>query len=267
MADKNEPGRLYRLDGMRKGIYLLPNLLTTFSLFAGFFSIVASIQDRFMEAAIAILVSAFFDAADGKVARLTNTTSRFGVEYDSLSDLVAFGVAPALLVFQWALQPWGKLGWLAAFLFTACGALRLARFNVQFDSVENKYFTGLPIPGAAAMIASTFFFYNFLGQGATPSRRFVFLAMVYLLALLMVSAIRYPSFKQINFIERKPLRWLALFVLGITLTVWQPEVMFFGGFLTYVSAGPISAVWRKIKGLREPQEEDLREIEEAGDVF
>ncbi|MBI2058173.1 MAG: CDP-diacylglycerol--serine O-phosphatidyltransferase [Nitrospirae bacterium] len=262
-----EPARIVRLDGLRKGIYLLPNLLTTFSLFSGFYSIVATFQGNHLNAAIAILVSAFFDASDGKVARLTHTTSRFGVEYDSLADLVAFGVAPAFLIYHWALGPWGRLGWLAAFLFMACGALRLARFNVQFDSVEHKWFTGLPIPGAAAMVASTYLLYNFLGKEVLDSRKFVFLAMAYLLALLMVSTIRYPSFKEVEFIQKKPIRWLALFVLAITFVVWQPEPTFFVGMLTYVCTGPVGAIIRKVKGLREPQEEDLKEIEDAGDVF
>lgn len=262
-----EPARIYKLDGMRRGIYLLPNILTTFSMFSGFYSIVATFQGKFLHAAVAILVSAFFDLADGKVARLTHTTSRFGVEYDSLSDLVAFGVAPAVFIYRWALIPWGKLGWLAAFLLMACGALRLARFNVQFDSVEHKHFSGLPIPGAASMIASTFLFMNFMGIDVGDTKKFVFLAMAYILALLMVSAIRYPSFKEVEFIQKKPLRWLALFILGITLTVWQPELMFFGGLTTYVFAGPIGAIVRKAKGLRVPEEEELREIEDAGDVF
>ena len=146
----------------RKSIFILPNLLTTCSLFAGFYAIISSVQGKFLYAAIAILVSAFFDFLDWEVARLTHSTSQFGLEYDSLSDLVAFGVAPGLLVYLWALQPFGRLGWVAAFLFVACGALRLARFNVNVSGKDEGYFQGLPIPAAACMIAATVFLFHYL---------------------------------------------------------------------------------------------------------
>ena len=138
-----------RRESLKRGVYILPNLVTTGSLFAGFYGIVATMNGNYNLAAWFILISAIFDGLDGKVARLTGTTSRFGVEYDSLADLVAFGVAPGLLMYAWALKPFGKLGWLAAFLYVVCGALRLARFNVQVDTVESKRFVGLPIPAAA----------------------------------------------------------------------------------------------------------------------
>jgi len=141
-----------------KGIYILPNLLTSISLFSGFYAIVASVNMQFTHAAYAVFVSAIFDMLDGRVARLTGSSSRFGMEYDSLSDVIAFGVAPGLLVYMWALKGYGRFGWLAAFLFVACGALRLARFNVQADNAQKKNFLGLPIPAAAATIAGSICF-------------------------------------------------------------------------------------------------------------
>ena len=143
---------------IHRGTYILPNLFTTANMFCGFFGMVNSFDGHYQTAAVAILASCLFDILDGKVARLVGATSRFGVEYDSLADLVAFGVGPAVLMYMWALKPFGRLGWLAAFLFMACGALRLARFNVQVDTVSKKYFVGLPIPGAACMVSTIVLF-------------------------------------------------------------------------------------------------------------
>src|SRR5512140_2150148 len=182
-----------RSESMRKGIYILPNLFTTGSLFAGFYGIVSGINSDYRTAAIWILVSAVFDGLDGKVARATGTTSKFGVEYDSLADLVAFGVAPGLLMYFWALKPFGRLGWLAAFLFVACGALRLARFNVQVETVESKRFVGLPIPAAASMVSATVLF--FIHMGWSSFKKPAILVLIYLLAFLMVSSVKYYSFK------------------------------------------------------------------------
>ena len=185
---------LDRRESLRKGVYLLPNLFTTGTLFAGFYGIISTMNGGYYVAAWFILVSAIFDVLDGKVARLTGTTSRFGVEYDSLADLVAFGVAPGLLMYSWALKPFGKLGWLAAFLYVVCGALRLARFNVQVDTVESKRFLGLPIPAAASMVASCVLLFYHLG-GSGSIRKVSVLILIYVLALLMVSNVRYYSFK------------------------------------------------------------------------
>jgi CDP-diacylglycerol--serine O-phosphatidyltransferase len=143
------------LENRPRSVYVLPNLFTTANLFCGFYAIIAALNYKFEISAIAILIANIFDIADGKVARITNTTSKFGVEYDSLCDLISFGVAPSLLIYCWALKPFGKFGWIASFLFTACGALRLARFNVMVSVSEKGRFTGLPIPGAASMIATT----------------------------------------------------------------------------------------------------------------
>jgi len=157
---------------LRRGVYILPSLITTGGLFAGFYSVIASFRGDFFTAAVAVLVANVCDVLDGRVARLTNTTSRFGIEYDSLADLIAFGVAPGILVYRWALEPWGSWGWLAASLYVTCGALRLARFNVQYDVSEKRHFHGLPIPAAAEVIASTVLvYYYFGGEGPTNTER------------------------------------------------------------------------------------------------
>ena len=168
---------------MRRGIYILPNLFTTGNLFCGFWAIISVFQEKFFYAAVAILLASIFDVLDGKVARLSGATSKFGVQYDSLADLVSFGIAPALLAFSWALRPYGKFGWLAAFLFVVCGALRLARFNVQSSSGEVKYFKGLPIPAAALMIALTILLYLRLIE-TDWVKDIVILVMIYVLAFL-----------------------------------------------------------------------------------
>lgn len=227
----------------KRGIYLLPNLLTTGNLFCGFYGIVAAINHDFRTAAIAILFACLFDILDGKVARLTGSDSQFGVEYDSLADLVAFGVAPAILVYLWALKPFGRLGWVAAFLFVACGALRLARFNVQTDSVPKKHFVGLPIPGAALMVATTVLFFYRMG-GSGPTQHFLLLAMTYVLGFLMVSNIPYSSFKEFDGFQRMPFRTLFLIVLLFSVIAAQPSIMLFTLGLVYVSLGPIGYVHR-----------------------
>ncbi len=233
---------------MKRGIYLLPNLFTTANLFCGFYGIVAAINHDFRTAAIAILVSCLFDILDGKVARLTRSHSRFGVEYDSLADLVAFGVAPAVLVYLWALEPFGRLGWAAAFLFVACGALRLARFNVQANSAPKKYFVGLPIPGAASMVATTVLFFYRMG-GSGPTKHFLLLAMVYVLGFLMVSSVPYYSFKEFDGFQRMPFRTLFLIILLLSVIAAQPAIMLFTLGLVYVSSGPLGyahgLVWRQ----------------------
>jgi len=184
---------------MKKGIYIAPSLLTTAALFFGFASVLASFRGDFERAAWAIVAAGIFDMLDGKVARLTNTTSKFGVEYDSLSDLISFGVAPAVLAYAWALEPFGRSGSLAAFLYVACAALRLARFNVQSETVEKDKFKGLPTPGGAGMIAATVLFYYYMGgSGAFPEKHVTLLLLVYFLAFLMVSNVAYWSTKEMG---------------------------------------------------------------------
>jgi len=245
----------------RRGIYILPNLFTTGNLFCGFWAIISVFQERFFYAAIAILLAAVFDVLDGKVARLSGATSKFGIQYDSLADLVSFGIAPALLAFSWALREYGKFGWLAAFLFVACGALRLARFNVQTSSGEVKYFKGLPIPAAASMIALTILLYHRLIETGWV-KDIVILVMIYVLAFLMVSTIRYLSFKELNLAKRKPFSIFIFVVLTMIVIVMEPTIVLFGFVLFYIFSGPANMLiaWQKKKALKKMEpvpEEDL----------
>jgi CDP-diacylglycerol--serine O-phosphatidyltransferase len=225
-------------ESMRKGIYILPNLFTTGSLFAGFYGIVATTSGNFYSAALWILVSSLFDGLDGKVARLTGTSTKFGVEYDSLADLVAFGVAPGILMYSWALKPFGRLGWLAAFLFVVCGALRLARFNVQVNTVESKRFVGLPIPAAASMVSATVLLFHRFGWPGSY-KKLAILILIYLLAFLMVSSFRYYSFKDPELIKRQPFAFLVLAILLLIIIAAEPVVMLFVVFILYIFSGPL----------------------------
>jgi CDP-diacylglycerol--serine O-phosphatidyltransferase len=246
---------------MRKGIYILPNLLTTGNLLCGFWAIISVFQEQFYYAAVAILLASVFDAFDGKVAKLSRATSKFGMQYDSLADLVSFGIAPALLAFSWALRPYGKFGWLAAFTFVACGAIRLARYNVMASSGETKYFKGVPIPVAASMIALTILLYLRLIE-TNWVKDIVILVMIYVLAFLMVSNIRYFSFKELGLAKRKPISSFVFVVLSLIVIVMEPVVVLSAFVLFYVFSGPVSMVWawRKKRVLRKMEpipEEDL----------
>ena len=246
---------------MRKGIYILPNLLTTGNLLCGFWAIISVFQEQFYYAAVAILLASVFDAFDGKVAKLSRATSKFGMQYDSLADLVSFGIAPALLAFSWALRPYGKFGWLAAFTFVACGAIRLARYNVMASSGETKYFKGVPIPVAAAMIALTILLYLRLVETGWI-KDIVILVMIYVLAFLMVSNIRYFSFKELGLAKRKPVSSFVFVVLSLIVIVMEPVVVLSAFVLFYVFSGPVSMLlaWRKKRVLRKMEpipEEDL----------
>lgn len=235
---------------MRK-IYIVPNIVTTANMFCGFYSAISSINGDYVGAAWAILAAAVFDALDGRVARLAKATSQFGVEYDSLSDLISFGLAPALLLHQWALAPFGRLGWLAAFLFLACGALRLARFNVTSATLPKAFFQGLPIPGAAGMVATFIIFHNTMGWPAEgPSdrsgRQLVALVLTFGLASLMVSTIKFPSFKELNWRSRASFGYLLIGVLVMILIAARPEVTLFLLGLTYVG---LSLAWNLVRFL------------------
>jgi CDP-diacylglycerol--serine O-phosphatidyltransferase len=230
--------RLKKMDRMRKGIYILPNLFTSASLFCGFFALLRTLQEDFYTAAIFILTSGLLDGMDGKIARYTNTTSRFGVEYDSLADVIAFCVAPGILVYAWALEPFGRLGWLAAFLFVVCGALRLARFNLQSNTVESRFFSGLPTPAAAGVIATGVLVFYEVGDTGV-SRHLTVLIVTYLLAFLMVSTFKYYGFKDIELFRRKPFRWLVIAILLLIVIVYEPEYTLFGLFFAYFISGPI----------------------------
>jgi CDP-diacylglycerol---serine O-phosphatidyltransferase len=238
---------------LKRGVYLLPNLVTTGGLFAGFYGIVATMKGDYHIAAWFILISAIFDALDGKVARLTGTTSQFGVEYDSLADIVSFGVAPGLLMYSWALQPFGKFGWLAAFLYVVCGALRLARFNVQVNTVESRRFVGLPIPAAAGMVAACVLLFYHLGGSGTIKKVSVVL-LIYVLAYLMVSNHSYHSFKDPELVKRQPFSFLVLAIIFIIVIVAQPEIMLFSIASIYVASGPLGSVVKYFRR-KAPQEE------------
>lgn len=228
-------------ESMRKGIYILPNLFTTGSLFAGFYSMVSTMNGDYRTAAIWVLVASIFDGLDGKVARLTGTSSKFGVEYDSLADVVAFGVTPGLLMYSWALRPFGRLGWLAAFLFVVCGALRLARFNVQVATVESKRFVGLPIPAAASMVSATVLLFYHFGWPSSY-KKLAILILIYCLAFLMVSNIKYYSFKDPSIIKRQPFAVLVMAVLLLIVIAAEPVIMLFVIFICYTLSGPLGFI-------------------------
>jgi len=239
---------------MKKGIYILPNLFTTASLLFGFYSIIASIGGNFPKAAVAIIISCILDGLDGKIARVTNTTSKFGAEYDSLSDLIAFGMAPAILAYSWALVPFGRYGWLAAFLFVVCGALRLARFNVQIGVIDSKVFNGLAIPAAATVIATAVLFFYYLG-GEGQFNHVSVLAGTVALALLMVSNVKYYSFKDLNFFSRKPFMTFVLIIFMLTVIVLEPQIMLFVLALSYSLSGPVWMMFKIAKKQRQKRME------------
>ncbi len=228
----------------RRGIYLLPNLFTTGALFSGFYAVIAGMHGNFEAAAIAIFVAMVLDGLDGRVARLTNTTSAFGVQYDSLSDMVSFGLAPALVMFSWALAPLGKLGWAAAFAYAACAALRLARFNTQVGVVDKRYFIGLASPAAAAVLAAIVW----SGHDAQISYELaVLVAFITVLAgALMVSNVRYYSFKGVDFKGRVPfVAMLAVIVVFVVVTIDPPRILL--GLLTlYGLSGPVIWIWNRL---------------------
>jgi CDP-diacylglycerol--serine O-phosphatidyltransferase len=229
----------------KRGIYLLPSVLTTFGMFAGFYSIISSINGEFTIAAISIMIAMMWDTLDGRVARLTNTQSAFGAEYDSLADLVSFGLAPALLVYEWSLYELGRFGWLAAFVYLACAALRLARFNTQVGIADKRFFQGLPSPAAAGVIASmiwlkiwTFASFDsevislgyYLGAGITIW-----------CGILMVSNVRYYSFKELDS-KKASFRFLLLIVLSLIILMYKPNIILFTGFFLYLLSGPFITI-------------------------
>lgn len=228
----------------RKGIYLLPNLFTTSALFSGFFAVVAGINGEFTSAAVAIFIAMVLDGLDGRVARMTNTQSAFGAEYDSLADMISFGMAPALVAFTWILQDIGKTGWVVAFLYVACAALRLARFNVQIGSVDKKWFIGLPSPSAAALVAASVWTFHSFDADALGFK-LLMLFVVAAAGVLMVSNIRYYSFKDLDFKKPVPFVVLLAVVLGFVMISVEPSVMLLLLFGAYVCSGPVLAVMRK----------------------
>jgi CDP-diacylglycerol--serine O-phosphatidyltransferase len=245
--DNGFPPRRRRRLRMRPGmhIYVLPNLITTMNMFSGFLAIIQAIKGDYVFSAYAIVAAAVFDQLDGRVARLTHSMSKFGAEYDSLCDLVSFGVAPSVMLYLWALQPLGRIGWLISFLFTACGALRLARFNVQANIVEKSYFQGLPVPMAAGIVASAVLAYSDLGWD--PQASWGLLAMTGLLAIVMVSTFRYRSFKDIDLKQRLPFHYIVVGLAIIVAVALRPEVMLFVLFMSYAVVGAVFGIlgWGK----------------------
>jgi CDP-diacylglycerol---serine O-phosphatidyltransferase len=227
---------------MRKGIYILPNTLTLCGMFMGFYSILSSLTGSYIHASWAIIIAVIFDGLDGWVARLTHSTTRFGIELDSLSDLVAFGVAPAVMLYTWTLAPFGRIGWAIAFLFMACGALRLARYNVQMGSTESKSFTGMPIPAAATIIATLVIFYHEIWE-TIPVKNYYILLLIFILAVLMVSTLRFHGAKELDFSKRKPFWLLVAIVVVFTLIVIHPPIALFMFAMIYLFGGILENIF------------------------
>jgi CDP-diacylglycerol---serine O-phosphatidyltransferase len=229
----------------RRGIYLLPNLLTTGALFSGYYAIISAMSGRFETAAIAIFIAMILDGLDGRVARLTHTESEFGVQYDSLSDMISFGAAPALVMYLWAFVDFGKVGLFAAFVHMAGGALRLARFNAQVGTADKRYFQGLPSPAAAAIIAG--FIWICIEHGYDIDVvKYPAIVLTISTGLLMVSNFRYSSFKEIDFRGKVPFFVAISVMLAIAFVMAQPETMLFLLFLGYAVSGPVvTLVMRK----------------------
>ncbi len=258
MADDVEPRLDDNPEKSRRGIYLLPNLFTTGALFAGFYAIVAAINSRYGAAAIAVFIALLLDGLDGRVARMTNTQSAFGAEYDSLSDMISFGLAPALVMYEWALvymKPmgwfWGQIGWLAAFFFAASTALRLARYNTRISSQDKRFFQGLPCPSAAALVMSMIWTWHDLGFAGSDLKIPALLVTV-AAGALMVSNLTYYSFKDLDLRERVPFVAILAVVLGLMLLSLDPPKVLFTFFALYALSGPVIGVirWRRKHGHR-----------------
>ena len=252
-----------------RGIYLLPNLFTTGAMFAGFYAIIAGIGGRYTEAAVAVFVAGILDGLDGRVARLTGTQSDFGVQYDSLSDLVSFGLAPALVLYTWSLSAlkaygsgWGKLGWAAAFIYAACAALRLARFNTQVGVADKRYFQGLASPAAAGLCMSFVWAIESGGLGLKASEMdFVTPVVAIVAGLLMVSRVRYFSFKAWPKSDRVPFIWIPAVVLVIVALAINTSLVLFGIAVLYVISGPVMTLIGRIRhrGRRASRSAERRE--------
>jgi len=232
----------------RRGIYLLPNLFTTAGLFSGFYAIVASMNERYIEAAVAIFIAMVFDGVDGRVARMTNTESEFGAEYDSMADIVSFGMAPALVMYNYALADLGKLGWLAAFIFVAGGALRLARFNTNLGSADKRYFQGLAIPSAAAVVAGLVWVGTEYGIDGADIGSFAALVTI-AAGLLMVTNFRYHSFKDVDWKGRVSFVVILVIVLAFVIVATQPSLVLFAIFFLYALSGPVLTI-KNVKRLK-----------------
>jgi len=236
-----------------KGIYLLPNLFTTGALFSGFYAVVASMNGHFDKAAIAIFIAMILDGLDGRVARMTNTQSEFGAEYDSLADMVSFGVAPALVAFSWSLQTLGQAGWVAAFIYVAGAALRLARFNTQLETADKNYFTGLASPSAAAIVAGTVWVFNDNGVAGIDVSVLMAL-LVGLAGILMVSNVKYHSFKSVDLKGKVPFVAMLAVVGVFAVISIDPPIVLLAIFLIYGIAGPVLTAWLWLKERKQAKE-------------
>lgn len=253
----------------RKGIYILPNLFTLAGLFGGFYAIVMAMNDRFDLAAIGVFCAMVLDSLDGRVARMTNTQSAFGEQMDSLSDMVSFGAAPALIVYEWALRGLGKLGWIAAFVYCAGAALRLARFNTNIGVVDKRFFQGLPSPAAAAMVVGLIWLMDDSGfQGSSSADWLAWLAFGFTLyaGLTMVTNVPFYSFKDVSFKRSVPFIVIVAIALAIAIINLHPPLVLFGLFVCYGLSGYVVYVWKRTKGkpvsviatsMDEPDEEGL----------
>jgi CDP-diacylglycerol--serine O-phosphatidyltransferase len=246
MEEETEPQK-------RRGIYLLPNLFTTAAFFSGFYAIVAATNDKFEQAAIAVLIAMVLDGVDGRVARMTKTQSAFGAEYDSLADLASFGLAPALVMYEWSLThmrdiSWqmGKLGWLAAFIYAVAAALRLARFNTRASSTDKRYFQGLPSPSAAAVIIGMVWV-CFDAEIAGADVVLLAWPLTVITGALMVSKVSYYSFKDIDFQNRVPFFVILVVVMIFVFAAIDPPVVLFSGFFLYTLSGPVLAAYRRLR--------------------
>ena len=231
----------------RRGIYLLPNLFTTAALFAGFYAIVQAMNVQFEQAAVSIFVAMLLDGIDGRVARMTRTQSAFGAEFDSLSDMVSFGAAPALVVYEWALKGMGKLGMIAAFIYCAGAALRLARFNTNIEVVDKRYFQGLPSPAAAALVAGLVWVMIDNGWSGEEARWYACTLTIFA-GITMVSNLRYYSGKDINLRRSVPFMVIAAIALGFALVSSYPPGVLFALFLAYAASGYVLSAWRLATG-------------------
>lgn len=237
----SEDGRKVR----RRGIYLLPNLLTTGAMFAGFYAVISGMNGDFSHACVAIIVAMFLDGLDGRVARLTNTQSAFGAEYDSLSDLIAFGMAPALICFSWALSTLGKAGWTICFIYVACAALRLARFNVQLGTTDKRFFVGLASPAAAGLVVFMVWVLTENEVEVTGLVSMVAAIVTFIAGALMVLNVRYYSFKDLDMKNRVPFIVMILIVLSFVIVSWDPPIVLFLMAITYALSGPAMAVYAR----------------------
>lgn len=251
--DATKPTRL-----RRRGIYLLPNLFTTAALFAGFYAIIQAMNDQFEHAAVAILIAMVLDGLDGRVARMTDTQSEFGAEYDSMSDMVSFGVAPALIMYEWALKDMGQLGWIAAFIYCACAALRLARFNTNINVIDKRFFQGLPSPAAAALIAGMVWVTLDFDVAGTDVK-WLALFVTLFAGLTMVSNIPFYSGKDINLKRKVPFFTILLLVLFFFVLIpSHPPVVLFCLFAGYASSGYLVKLWRYLKNRKKIEAADVQ---------